>query len=85
MHLYSRLISAETRIIDRKKQNFIAMTSKLDAMSPLKVLMRGYSMAQSADGSVIRSVDQVRPGDILKISLSDGQLTASVTEVKEDK
>lgn len=85
MHLYSRLISAETRIIDRKKQNFIAMTSKLDAMSPLKVLMRGYSMAQSADGSVIRSVDQVRPGHILKISLSDGQLTASVTEVKEDK
>ena len=85
MHLYSRLISAETRIIDRKKHNFIAMTSKLDAMSPLKVLMRGYSMAQSADGSVIRSVDQVRPGHILKISLSDGQLTASVTEVKEDK
>ena len=84
MHLYSRLISAETRIIDRRKQGFIAMTSKLDAMSPLKVLMRGYSMAQGADGSVIRSVDQVQSGDILKISLSDGQLTASVTDVKED-
>lgn len=82
-YLQDRLVSAEARIIDRKKQGFIGLTSKLDAMSPLKVLTRGYAMTQLTDGTVVRSVQQVREGETLRISLSDGQLTASVTDVKE--
>ena len=83
-HLRDRMISAETRCIDRKKQGFIGLTAKLDAMSPLKVLTRGYAMTQAADGTVIRSVTQVTPGDNIQISLSDGHITAAVTEVKEN-
>ena len=49
--LQNRLASAETRVLNRKNQQFIALTSKLDAMSPLKVLTRGYAMAQ--DGKVM--------------------------------
>lgn len=82
--LRERLISAETRWIDRKKQGFIGLTAKLDAMSPLKVLTRGYAMTQTEDGTVIRSVQQLHPGDNIQISLSDGHVTAAVTEVKEN-
>lgn len=83
-HLRERLASAQLRCVDRKKQHFIGLTAKLDAMSPLKVLSRGYAMTQTDDGTVIRSTQQVEPGTNVKISLSDGYLTAAVTEVKEN-
>jgi exodeoxyribonuclease VII large subunit len=53
-------------------------------MSPLKVLTRGYAMAQDAEGGVIRSVNQVAIGDTLQISLGDGKLTTAVTDIKEN-
>ena len=77
--LENRLIAAQSRIVDRKKQHFIACTSKLDAMSPLKVLTRGYALVRTEEGEVLRSVSQVEPGDRITVSLSDGQLTAAVT------
>lgn len=84
MHLDSRLVSATMRVTDRKKQHFIALTSKLDAMSPLKVLTRGYAMTRLPDGTVVRSVGQLRQGDTLHITLSDGVVDASVTALKEE-
>ena len=82
--LKNRLISAQNQSIGLRKQRYVAMTAKLDAMSPLKVLTRGYAMAQTQDGDVLRSVSQVRSGDRIMISLSDGALSADVTEVKEN-
>ena len=78
--LRNRMVSAETRIVERKNQQFIALTSKLDAMSPLKVLTRGYALVRTADGEVLCSVRQVNPGDRIVVSLSDGSLSAAVTE-----
>jgi len=80
----NRLISAQTRAIGLKKQRFVAFTSKLDAMSPLKVLTRGYTMAQTDDGILLRSVSQVSLGDMIRVSLSDGILDATVSYVKEE-
>lgn len=82
--LKNRLLSSETQQINTAKARYIAMTAKLDAMSPLKVLTRGYAMAQTQDGSVLRSVTQVNSGDLITISVSDGSLTAAVTEKKEN-
>ena len=82
--LGNRLISAQSNGVGLKKQRFISLTAKLDAMSPLKVLTRGYAMAQADDGSVIRSVSQVTGGDQVTVSLSDGKFIASVTDVKEN-
>ena len=79
----SRLASAQNQNIQRKKQRYIMAVSKLDAMSPLKVLTRGYAMSQSEDGTVVRSVHQVRPGDRLTVSVSDGQILTTVAEIKE--
>ena len=82
--LGERLVSAQTNMLHRRKQGYIALTAKLDAMSPLKVLTRGYSMAQTPDGTVVRSVRQVNPGDTISLSLSDGSLTAAVRDIKEE-
>ena len=83
-YLKERLGAAQLRCIDKKQQRFVALTAKLDAMSPLKVLSRGYSMTQRADGGVIRSVSQVATGDSVEILLSDGCFSAAVTDVKEN-
>ena len=82
--LKNKLISIQNQQINSAKARYIAMTSKLDAMSPLKVLTRGYAMAQREDGTVLRSVSQVETGDSITISVSDGRLCASVTEIKEN-
>ena len=82
--LNSRLISNQKSTLDKKKQRFVGLTAKLDAMSPLKVLTRGYAMASTEDGSVLRSVRQVKPGDCVNVSLGDGSLRACVTDVKEN-
>ena len=80
----NRLIAAENQNIARNTQRYIALTAKLDAMSPLKVLTRGYSMAQNDRGEVDRSVSQVELGERIGISFSDGKVYATVMEKKEN-
>ena len=79
-----RIFTAQTRLIHMQKQRFIASTAKLDAMSPLKVLTRGYAMAENEEKVLVRSVKQTAPGEKLFVSVSDGVITASVTDIKEN-
>ena len=81
--LRNRLIAAQNQQIHSKARRYAALTAKLDAMSPLKVLSRGYSMTQSENGQIIRSVHDVSSGNTIRITLQDGYLTATVTESKE--
>lgn len=81
--LKGRMVAAEDRILSAGNARFVASVSKLDAMSPLKVLSRGYAMAQTEEGALLRSVSQVHPGDIITVSISDGKITASVLHGKE--
>ena len=83
-HLRTRLIAAQTQQLQRRKQRFIGCTAKLDAMSPLKVLTRGYSIVNQDDGSILRSVTQTEPGREVRVTLTDGSLRAVVSEVKEN-
>ena len=83
--LTNRLISAENQNISRNHNRYIALTAKLDAMSPLKVLTRGYAIAEGADGTIIRSVHQAAPGDTLTVRLTDGKIHANVSGVSQDK
>ena len=82
--LSSRLMAAENQNISRNNQKFIALTAALDAMSPLKVLTRGYAVAEKEDGRILRSVHQAVPGERITVSLSDGAITAEVLQVKEN-
>ena len=83
--LTNRLVAAQNQNITRKNQQYIAAVSKLDAMSPLKVLSRGYAMTQNGQGEVVRSVKQVALGERLTVRLSDGKLSATVMNKEETK
>lgn len=83
--LSGRLLAAQNRAISRHNEQYLTLTAKLDALSPLKVLTRGYAMVQGEEGSVVRSVKQAKPGDNLDITLQDGSVTATVTQVKENE
>lgn len=81
--LSNRMVSAEKQIINRQHQRYLTSASKLDALSPLKVLTRGYAMVQAGEGEVVRSVKQVNTGDPIHVTLCDGTVTAAVTDKKE--
>jgi len=49
----------------------------------LKVLTRGYALAENEAGDLVRSIQQIRTGDILNIRLSDGAVSTTVCEIKE--
>ena len=83
--LKNRLIAAQNQNIAVAKHRYISQTSKLEAMSPLKVLTRGYSMAQTERGEVVRSVNQVTLGERIRIRLSDGTISATVMNKEEGK
>ena len=82
--LHNRLISSQTTLLEQRRRRFVEQAAKLDAMSPLKVLTRGYAITQADDGEVIRSVSQVRVGQNVEIKLNDGSLVAAVTQIKEN-
>ena len=71
--------AARDQLADDTKK-FTQLTAKLDALSPLKVLGRGYAMAQTTDGTVLRSSEQVLPGDRIRIQLAQGSLGCTVEE-----
>lgn len=78
--LQNRLTAVQQGSVDRKKQRFIGLTAKLEAMSPLKVLTRGYAIAQTKIGQTVRSVADVMPGDEIRVTVADGNIYATVTE-----
>ena len=82
--LSNRLSAAGQQNINRHRQRFLTCTAKLDAMSPLKVLTRGYAMAQTSDGEVVRNVEQVHVDDQVTVRVSNGEFCATVTQIKEN-
>ncbi len=76
--LENRLVSAQSGNLSKMRQRYVAQVSKLDAMSPLKVLTRGYAMVAKEDGTIVRSVKDVKPKDPIAVRVSDGTIVASV-------
>ena len=70
--------------VSRARQRYAALAAGLDAMSPLKVLGRGYSLTMEEDGRIVRSVRQLRPGGEVTLRLADGSAGVRILSVKED-
>ena len=69
--LFDKMLNAYKGIISQEKSRYVSNVAKLDALSPLKVLSRGYSIAE-VNGKVIKSVNDISNGDKFKLKLSDG-------------
>lgn len=76
-----KLVEAMTRLVEQKQHAFALAAAKLDSISPLAVLGRGYSVTQK-DYAVIRSTQQVSWGDELVTTIEDGTITSVVQEVE---
>ena len=83
-HLKSRLIAAQNQMLHQKRNRFVSCTAKLDAMSPLKVLSRGYSIVNAENGAILRSVRQTAPKQQISVMFADGIINAIVSEIKEE-
>ena len=86
-HLQQRLGDLSGALLSRRRQRFSALAAALDAMSPLKVLGRGYAVARSRDGTILKSGREVAPGDRVSVTLSEGGFDAVVERsyTKEDQ
>ena len=71
------------RAFKAKSENLNLQMAKLDALSPLAVLTRGYSITQAEDGAIVRDASTVRPGDKLQIRVESGKLNAEVLSSEE--
>ncbi len=76
-----RLDAAATGRLNRERQEFARLAAKLDALSPLKVLGRGYSIALDAGGRAVRESGQLKAGDKLDLRLSRGGAKCLVESV----
>ncbi len=81
--LWVRLQNAGQLMLERKKQGLGACVGKLEALSPLAVLQRGYAVAHDAGGEVATSVKAFVPGDRITVRFADGAAQATVDEIKE--
>ncbi len=81
---FDLLVHSYSARVDKKTSLLSEQAVKLDALSPLKVFDRGYSVAYSQD-KVLRSIKQVSNNDHIKIVLSDGKVSAQVTGIEDKK
>ena len=79
-----RLDAAAERRISASRAQYAALAAKLDAMSPLKVLARGYSIALNGEGRALRGASELAAGDKIRLLLARGEAECTVDSVKGD-
>ena len=75
-----KLVTAVERVLESYTHRFTHAAASLDAMSPLRVLRRGYCVAQKEDKTILRSCLQAEPGESISLRLADGRLQCVVTK-----
>ncbi|MBO8170369.1 MAG: exodeoxyribonuclease VII large subunit [Bacillaceae bacterium] len=65
------------------RQHRAHLIGQLDALSPLKVMQRGYSLVYNEDNQLIKSVRKINPGDAVRVKMTDGQLDCQVWGIEE--
>lgn len=87
LDVQKRYLEKALTVINTKARNSLSMlAARLDTLSPLSSLARGYSITRSAkDHTLIKSIQSVRVGDKLEVHLSDGRLECLVEGIKGEK
>ncbi|HOO61322.1 MAG TPA: exodeoxyribonuclease VII large subunit [Bacillota bacterium] len=81
--MQERLIDAQNRLLSLQNHLFAMHMEKLSALSPLRVLTRGYSFVKDENNCTIDSIHKVNLNDTVHIYVSDGKIDACVTNCKE--
>lgn len=82
--LSRRLVDLERRDLEKRRLQLNGAAARLESLSPLAVLARGYSLTwKLPEETLVRRAAQVQPGDFLRIRLAEGHVTAEVTETAE--
>ena len=81
-YLQQKLLHAGTARLTAPRRRLSALSASLDALSPLKVLSRGYAMVTGGDGAVVRSARDIQIDDHLSVTLGDGAARCRVEEVR---
>jgi exodeoxyribonuclease VII large subunit len=79
-----RLRSKASEMTDDRAASLATAVARLDALSPLGVLTRGYSITQNSSGEILRNVHQTDVGERIKVRVANGRLSAEVKELVED-
>lgn len=77
----SRLVNAQTYLLQRKKQAFNEATRMLNTLSPLNTLERGYALVTDIKGKVVTTSKQLSIGDSLNTKVADGEFIARVESI----
>ncbi|MEN8162178.1 MAG: exodeoxyribonuclease VII large subunit, partial [Myxococcota bacterium] len=68
--------------VTRRRERLALLAARLDALSPLAVLGRGYAIAHAADGHVLHRAAEVAPGDALRVRLHEGEIEATANRIR---
>lgn len=77
-----RMVLAMRQRVNEARKTLASLTQRLEALSPLGVLERGYAIVLGPEGQAVRQATDVKPGDALDIRVHRGELTAQVTKTK---
>lgn len=80
----SRLTAVGGTLLRRFENSTALAASRLNDLSPLEVIARGYSIARQADGRVVKSIEDAAIGEDLQIMLIDGNIDCSIVGITED-
>lgn len=83
--LSDRLVSCTERDAQSRRMALGAVAGKLEALSPLAVLGRGYGAVYSQEGKVLKSISDISVGDSISVKMSDGEISASVNDIQGGK
>lgn len=79
-----RIRSNAAELIEQRGRSLATTAIRLDALSPLGVLTRGYSITQNSSGEIVRNVHQTDVGERIRVRVANGRIAAEVKELVED-
>lgn len=77
-----RLVKAARRRIEADKRQVASLAERLETLSPLNVLARGYSLTLTESRGLVDSIRRVRPGEVVRTVLADGELVSRVEGIE---
>ena len=84
LRLCEKLDLSTVRIVEKARNSLVTKVSKLEALNPLAVVARGYSVVSGKDGKTVKSIHSVSLGEKIEVRMSDGRISAVVDDIRKE-